>query len=483
MHLIHQESGKQVNLTDDPLIIAAEWLALMGKRLKGVEETHARIVKEGSGYRVEAIFGDTYYNGTLLKPGEGVTMVHNSVLHFGDRKKGAILIYKDFSQSQRLTDAQRLQSARLDLTSLKSTAELFGRKLFSEAPTSLIPFAEYFLKFLEEKFRVQRSVLYEVRDGSRWIPLRARAISTAFTPPKKILKQVWDERVPVRFDLPTAMETSEISQSIVDGNVQSAICFPLLREGVLVGVLYMDTQHKSVILSHDDLVVLCALMPAVSAYAYLLMCQERRKLTVDRELKSLAYSDAVEDGPTVRLFHKVIFCYSYVRTMQAKLIFYFVQVQNKNRDEMDFTVQIAAYSGIFSVINTFAGGSEDIKGVLGAIRSCFLGKFPTLDIAIGVVVLNLNTNALSYTGFGNTFLVIKPPNATSFGACGDDNYYAVDKEIKYSLVYDVEPGSFFILSGVPIERVCSLVDRITVERVLEDLRSFPGCIFCRVEDT
>ncbi len=483
MYLIHQESGKQINLGEEPLIIAREWLTIMGKRVKGVQEVHARMLREGERCYIVGLAGDTYCNGRKLSVGEPEEVKHNTIIHLGDKKKGTILVFKDLDQSQRMLDTQKLQAAKLDMKHLKSAAETMSRELFSAAPTDLAKFSEYFLNFLFDKFRIHRGVMYEVRD-KRWIPVRARALSSKFVPPKKILSQVWEDKVPVHFDLPEARETGELTPSIVGGNVQSAICFPMLRKESLIGVVYIDTQKREVMLSRDDLVVLCAIMPSVSAYFYLLTSHDRRKVEAKKTLSSFCKPDNLGSrGMKCEYVNKDLNSFSFSRAgKDDSSFFFYVQIVNRNNEETDFTLQVAAYCGVFSLLDTFQVYAGKLDEIVSLLQGYLTGRFPTLRVSVGIVRVVGTT--LVYTGFGTTYLAIKPPERNGFFAHGGEPNYSDGRGSShptYAIDYELVKGSYFVLSSTSGERLCDTFDRVkNLDRVWEDLRTLPGCVFCQI---
>lgn len=483
MHLVHQESGRQIAIGEALLAIDKEWLALMGKRCKGVQHEHAVIIKQGDRRILQALTGDTYLNGTLVGQGQKVMLEHDSVLCFGDRKRGAFLIYKDWEQKKRRLDTQKLQAARVDLQSLKSTAEQLIRQLFDHAPTALVPFTEYFLDFLFKKFRIHRGVIYEVQD-KRWIPIRARALSSKFVPPRKILSQVWEERIPVRFELNEAQETGDISRSIVDNNVNSAICFPLLRKGELVGVLYVDTQRREVLLSREDLVVLCTIMPAVGAYLYLLLSHERRRVSAAETISSFCRPSDLGPNMACEYINRDLSSFSFARLgRDGSAFFFYVGIENRNKAETDFTLQVAAYCGMFALLDTYKVYAGELDAILTMLQDYLTGRFPTLRFSVGIV--RIMSNMLVYTGFGRTYLVIKPPKRNSFQACGEDAYYLDTEEEGrqpvYAMDYALVANTYFVLSAESGDKLCKTFDRITnLERVKEDIRGLSGGLFVHV---
>jgi hypothetical protein len=476
MYLIHRESGKQLSV-GDLLILDKEWLSKLGKKIKGVQTQHAEIVKEGDRCYIRGKAGKTLCNGYEIKEGEEADLDHGAVLHIGDPRKGTILVFKNLDQSRRLADTQKLMMVK-NLDNLKSAAELLGKEFFGSVPTDLKKFSQYLLTFLVKKFGVHRAVLFEVRDG-KWYSLEAKAVSAQFQAPMRILRQVMKERLPVRFDRREAQEAGDESKSIINDNVLSAICFPLIRDGKFVGVIYMDIQKGQQILSQNDLIVLFTLMPPIASYLYLLLCQEKQRCEVAEVLSSFCKTADVSDlGLECEFKNHKLSSFAFARRgKDDSVFFFFVRIANKRKDETDFTMQIAAYSGIFSLLDTFQVYGECLKQILTSLHDYLTGRYPTLSVGIGVV--RMIHRHIDFTGIGDTRLVVKLPERNSFVACSADSFYEKEDTMEsYAIDCDLTPGSYFVLSGVG-EKLCTLMDRITnLARVREELRSLPGFVYC-----
>jgi hypothetical protein len=454
--LIHQESGNTIPLKEDQLIIAREWVTLLGKKIKGVEDAHAVLVRTKEKIFLRPLSGDTFLNGNRVT--EEIALEHNCVLLFGSQKSGAVFVFKDLAQNARQQDTKRLRTMRFDFSVLKNAAEKMGRDLFNRAPASLIEFSDYLLNFLFEKFRIQRGVLYRVEE-SRWIPIRCRAMSSSFVPPKHILQKVWDKREPVHFELSETKETGDVSKSIVDSHIQSAICFPMINQGNLIGVLYIDTQQESTILSKDDLIMLCTLLPGVSGYMNALLSYERERLEADRNLMSLL--PPVEPFPRVQttLMNKGVQGFSLAIKGQDGLACTHVLL-SQGKDNKDFALRSAAYGALLCAVT-----DPETNNVLDAAERV-VKWFPTLKVSVGWCLLDAKT--LHFSGRGGAAIVVKPPDR---GAFMSDSH----------LEYEVKPGSYWALVSQKPEDLCTLFDRVkNIDRVKEDLRALASCVFCQI---
>lgn len=456
--LICQRNGRTLEI-DGTLRVTRDWVTEVDPQARGVEEYHAKIFREDSVYYLEGLQGYTEVTGAVIDRGDKVKLDHNGVILFGSRRGGAIFIFKDFVQSRKLRDTRRLQTMRME--NLKSAAEQFAREFFSQVPSTLSSFAEYLLDFMFLKFRASRGVLYEVRDR-RWIPLKARAMSPKFVPPKSILKRVWDNKEPERFSLKDVAETSELSKSIVDNQVQSAICFPMVRARTLMGVLYIDTQEDNVVLSQDDLIVLCAIMPGIGAYLHALLDTERRRAEVYRGIEvSFLNSDSLSDlNLEIIKANKNLDSLSFARKGKKDSSFlFFIKIFGQTREA---TYKAMVYAGISALLEAF-DLSDDLTAIFDAMNLYF-NKFPALKISFCCAHVRMGKLTLKSQGEAN--MVMKCPEAPAF-ASGRGQF-------------DLSAGTFFLLSGEKPDFWCGIFDRIVYLRICDEVKLLKGGLFGRV---
>jgi len=489
-YLLHQKSGKTI-LLDEQAAITIIGLDLFKEAeiagVKGVKGNHALIEFDRGTYRIGKKDGNTIVNGVPLSA--PLTLEHNSAILFGDKKKGAIFIFKDPAQEKRLFDTQRLAKIKTyDFATLKNSAEQMSRKFFREAPNTLTAYCGYLLKFLKENFRIQRGVVYHVVEKpiGGWVckPLQAiAATKTLVDPPRTIMDKVWETREPQRFSLTEAGGSEELSRSIVENNVYSAICFPLMAGGNkdksknrLLGVLYMDTLEEAVQLSEDDLLVLCTIMPGISALFKTLLEHQCDRLEAYRVVSSFTEPNNILWADSC-LVNKDLNSISTVRAGSQGIAFLiFIHIAQLNPNIVDIVLQVSAYSGILALIDASKLDPEFGDGLIGDIHNFIGQKFPSLRVSVGIAIVEHNGEA-RFHGVGDLSIAVKPPQRKSFynevntRLLGSTTYEAPVYE-----KYEVEMGfgSMIAMSTIPATQLCRLLDRATtledVEPIFKNLK-------------
>jgi hypothetical protein len=478
-YLRHQESGRTFQVTT-AIEVASEWIGLMGKRAEGVVGSeHAWFIPRENGVYIRAGVGKTYLNGRLLKPEEELPLRDNSVVVLGHKTRGAIFVFKDIVQKNRQMDTRRINAVRFDFTVLKNAAERMNRELFNKAPATLREFSQYLLDFVFAKFRVQRGVVYRVEE-KRLIPLAARAMSSSFRPPRLVLNKVWEKKEPCRFELPEAEETGDISKSIVEGHVQSAICFPLINKGEMIGMLYIDTQKETVRLSEDDLVILCTLMPGVSGYMRVLLTYENERIAVDQHIKALFPVSACEvPGYKLDSFlvSKGISFFSYPFTRDGTLFFVCGNQKPRGTDSKDFLLQATSIGSTLGILSQHKLTMENMRKAISAVHEHMQGKFPSLRQ--GFAIGSFRNGKLVFAGYGGIYCVVKPPERDAFIVFVEEEF---DAEVIFALDYPCPNNTYFVMTCEDPEKLCTLFNRIKNDaRVKEDLRKLPGVLYCKIE--
>jgi hypothetical protein len=357
-YIIHQESGRQIQLSDAKLTFDPEWISRLGRRLDKVVPNHAELRLKNDGYYIRPLGGVVWVGSRKVI--DDLRLTHNSAFILGDRYGGgAIFVYKDVEQQQKMLDSQKVKLASIERDRIKSAAEKLAIPFFGNVPTTLREFGYYILRFLVKEFQVDRGVLFRIEltiDGKSGVWKPVAAVGTKpFTPPKKILDHVWKSKEPFRFCVEDFEETS---LSIQRDSVSSAICFPMFRDDKLIGVLYVDkiaTDGDCQILGQEDLLVLCTLMPAFSSIFYILLTQDQYKINADKLINSFCKASTPVDIRCVCV-NKQLHTFGVAKQNSKATFFVFIQVVNKNSAVHDFTQIAVMLGGIIALIDAIPVG-------------------------------------------------------------------------------------------------------------------------------
>ena len=459
-YLLCQAVNRTVEIKDDVLIVAGEWITrLLGREIISISNPHARIEDTEKGYRLTALNGRTVYSGQLVKPGEKVYLEHYGVVQFGDPKDGVIFIFNDIEQQQMWDDAQVVQQAEIDIEKVKTASEKLSQELFRKSPRTLRPFIRHLLEFIMEKFKCHRGVLYRV-EGSKWKPLIAKA-PKSFNPPDKIIRSVWETKKPQRFSLDEVVDEEEdLSRSIVEDQVCSAICFPLTRDkDRIIGVLYVDVIESVVRLGTRELAVLCSLLPAVSAILDILLEAEKEKIRAKSLLQSFCRQNAT-DRMKVVVVNPSMHTFGFAKAILDGDIFVYCTLVFKPGVRSDFSTLVAACAVIASTVEFTCRSisSDNSEEVFVQVGEVCRERFSELNISIAVATVTFQ-KLLTFAAYGEVRLIVKPKARNAF--YNVSNLTHLNNAMGQSVLeecFELQDNTFFYLTGEDEEEMCSVFD-------------------------
>lgn len=437
---------REVNVSKDtPLIISREWIEALLSRKVSVADLQATISyrEEDGKFYLEHHRGTTIYNNESLESGIMIPLEDQSAIAMGSGKTGVFILFYDDELRQKKIDSDFIKSITLDYEKIKSASERLARELYCDAPRKLNPFITFTLEYIMRKFKCHRGVFYKV-DGTNLQPVIAKA-PKRFNPPRKILDAVWESKIPQMFNITDVVDSAaEVSNSIANDNVCSAVGLPLMLGEKMVGLLYLDILQNSARLGDRELSVLCSLLPSITVL-YVTMAEAERERVKAYDLFSAFCESNASD------YFKVVSVpsrgYGFLRACLDGEIGVFVHLKFRSGATEDYTLLVAAYALILGVLDHATRGIsiKNSRKIFEALSSV-AHRFQNLNISIGTIVVD-SDSLLTFTGYGDICLVAKPDKRIAFDTKTTSDYFEIDgRRVSEDHSFEVLPGTRLFLT-------------------------------------
>lgn len=234
-----------------------------------VSRSHAEIYFTGNSCFVQ----DTgSANGTLvnkrhitepteLSPGDTISIGSSKVIYQSTDQKNKDLEQETFEPTMilRLPKEHPAKDLLAPFGLLETVAEI-ARQLVQNRP--LEEFLQIVLQLCVEKTNAERAALLLIDESGRLVP-RAFFSNTntaaAFTISNSIAQKSLDERQSILVEDAIADGNQDLSESVFNLRIRSAICTPLWKDDKTIGVLYVDTSLPDRLFGEIDLLFFSSL--------------------------------------------------------------------------------------------------------------------------------------------------------------------------------------------------------------------------------
>jgi HD-GYP domain-containing protein (c-di-GMP phosphodiesterase class II) len=266
-------------------------------------------------------------NGTFM---HGV-QIHESVLHNGDKVNlGGTVVFTfmddqtgrtkpDQPLNATITDAAVQTHSILDATKAVAVqedeistddSEVLRMALLRERTVSQVTDALGTLTDLQDLFDRTLDLVFHVLDADRGMVLvrdpktgdfDVRAVKAEGAPPRAsrtLLNRVCSEKVAVLSSDASADQRFEAGASIIAQNIRSVMCVPLLREGVVLGAIHVDSSARTGAFNDDDLKMLTRIGHAAAIAIQNALRLHENKTLFHQTVRSLAGAIDLRDPYT-----------------------------------------------------------------------------------------------------------------------------------------------------------------------------------------